>query len=338
MSGIEETPSALGLNADQRETLRTHRLSERGFLIKVTAKRVNNTRPDADATGELCDKQKASKTAVRVSKTLIPKTYLSPVTTIYNQIRDITRHKLLAWDDTGWRLCPIGIYQEVRAELNAKKTELHEAIQLVVDNWDTMMKEIKQMGDSHLGKLFNPDDYPTAKEFQDMWDVEVSVQQIPSTDIRVVMDEASAADLEKQILQMVTANASKAWSQAANQLAQSVSHAAKILNDQGAPAKGETKAKRRSPVHDTLLSNLKVQVDTVKAMADAMGDTKLKKLALAVERDILQHDAETLRSNPAVRELVGKKATALSSQCNTEVVVNKANVSGMLDEMSDFTS
>lgn len=326
--------NVLSLNKTQREELRTHRLSERGLLLRVSAPRFNNSRPDMEATDEVCASKKASKRSVGVRKTLLPKIYLQKATVPYNQLREIVRRRLLPWDGTGWAFCPIGIYDSVMAEITAKANELKNAVAEMGRDWDQMMDEIEHMCQSgeHLGDLFDRAEFPTADEFINTWGVEIEKMQVPSTDIRVAMDDASAADLEKQIAKMLAKNASAAWSKAAQDLADAVSHVSEILNDTG------DGKKRKSSVHDTLLENLQVQLDTVLAMADTINDPALRKVAEEVKRDLLAIPADTLRRNPDIRKRVGAKARALVSRTRTEAVANEQKVDDLMDELQDFAS
>jgi len=329
----------LAPNKQQRKEMRRHLLNERGLLIQPKASRFNNSRPDPVVTAEVCTNKKASRSAVRASKTLIPKQYLSKVSVPYNQLRDITRQRLLPWGGDGWSFCPIGIYQDVRAEYAAKENEIKAAVEDMIDNWDVMLDEIEAMGEAWLGDMFDRADFPSPDEFRRAWQVEIGVQQVQSSDIRVAMDEAAAKDLEDQITKTVVANASNAWTAAATALAEGVQHAAKILGDQAIEADPDNgvKGKRRAAVHETLLDNLQVQVDTALAMAETIDDPDLKKLATAVQRDLLQIPADTIRRNPAVRDKVAKKADALASKAQTEQVANEQRAEDWVDEMSDFT-
>jgi hypothetical protein len=315
------------LTKAQRESIRTHRLADRGMLLRVVASRFNNKRVDKRATKELCADKSASEKAVQVSKVLVSKEFLSPVTTEYNRIRDVVRKRCLPWDGTGWVFVPIGVYQTVRAELSAAIAAKDTAVEDTAVKWEEVIKEQEPA----LGDLFNADDYPSPDEFRQAWDTNVEVQQIPSTDIRLDMDDDSVRDIANQVHKMVAGNLSGAWTESVNRLAESVKHAAAILHSTG------DEDTRAAPVHDTLLENLKIQTDIVRAMGQAAGDKEMVKLADEVAREVLAFTAETLRTNPAVRGQVAKRADKLAQKVEIEKANTSKKVDAMMDDLGAFS-
>jgi hypothetical protein len=314
------------LTKEQRDSIRTHGLPNRGLLLKLTAGRFNNKRMDRGATAELCDEKSASAAAVQVNKVLVSKQHLEPVTKHYNRLRDIIRTYCLPWDGTGWVFVPIGVYEKVRAELSLAEADKDRAVDAVAEQWEQVIEEQR----AQLGDLFDRNDYPDPDEFRAAWRTNVDVQQVPSTDIRLDMDDDAVRDIANQVHQMVSRNMTGAWSEAVTRLTESLQNVAKILNDQGSDEK------RRAPIHDTLLENLRLQCSVVKAMGEAGGDKELLKLATAIEQDLLAFSTEMLRANPALRDRVGQKAAHAAERAGRECLRSSKKVDALMEELKDF--
>lgn len=318
---------ALELTAKQRESLRQHTLGERGLLVSVKMGRFANAKCDREATTTYAGQQGISDDAVRVNKTLFGKSVITRVSTPYNQAREYARKTLLPWED-GKGFIAIGMYQEFRATMHSYFDKIDKAVAEVVDEWPDLLREAEQM----LGKLFDPADYPTPEDFRKAWHHELVVEQIPSTDVRVAMNDAARKDLEQQIARHVAENAAKAWGSCAQQLAESLLHVAKILQDEG------SESKRKAPIHNSLLENMTLQAKVTLTMAEAIGDKELQALAQRVVKATTGLSADVLRANPEFRKRMGKAVAELAEQASVEAAANESKTDSLFEELEGFAT
>ena len=125
-------------------------------------------------------------------------------------------------------------------------------------------------------------------------------------------------------------NLAGAWEEAMTRLSDGLSNASTILNDKG------TDSKRRAPVHDSLLENLRTQAGIVRAMGQTLDKPEMVKLATRVEQELLRFSAATLRANPDVRDRIGKKCAEVSNKAKLEAHTTAKRMDEMMDEMEDF--
>jgi hypothetical protein len=321
---IKDDVPHIGLSDEQRKNLRLHKLPQRGLLLTPSVKRFPNSQMDKAITVELCNDQHASANEATVRKKLFSKEQITAVSTPYNQLRDLYRKKLMPWS-TGTYFCPAEMYSEFIAEFTAAGKRLDAAVEKFATELEHIIKDRKDS--DLLGGMFNESDYPDPDTFRQSWQWSIATSQVPSTDVRVKMDEAAARDVERELERAIADNAAKIWRHAATQLAEGVAHVAKILSDTG-----EGKA-RKSGVFPTLLSNLQCQIDMAKGMAASIGDESLGKLAAQVEKDLMAVDTETIKANPAIKDEVARKARNLISPTRGEVAANEAKAEQLFKDL-----
>jgi len=305
---------------------RGHGIADRLLLTKHMGGRMQNTITDRSLTQDILDASGADKDAVAGKKVLFDILTLSPVTTPYNQTRTYTSEMTMPWGKSGWRCIAVGKYEDYIAKQNTKFMELDIAVEAFADNIEGHI----QAQQRRLGSLWRYEDYPTADEFRSYWHHKIETDQVASTDVRAKVDAAQRGDIEMQIKSRLAEQFSSVWQEAAERLAASVQHVAKILNSDGA------NGKRRSPVNLTLIENLRTQVEVTREMAVAVDDTNLLNLTREVEEKLLQIPAEQLAANEGVKATVGKEAEFLATRAAREVVAVDKRVQDMLTEFSEY--
>ncbi len=303
---------------------RSHKLSERMLMVKGTLGRCPNVITDKSLTQDILEKSGCAAGAAVGRKELFSKTDLSPVTTPYNQARSIIDEMTLPWG-AGWKCIPTGKYEEFIIRINVKFDEVDAAAKVFADQLPSIIERQR----ARLAGLFDHDDYPTKAQFLEFWHHGVETQAMPSTDVRIALDDAMVKDIQYQTEKALAERFSTAWQEVAERLAKGVAHVAKILNSDGAGG-------RKSPVNATLIENLRTQVEVTREMAVAVDDRDLITFTHEVERKLLQIPAETLADNPSAKEQVGKAAQKLATQAAREVKAVDKRVQDMVDEFSEY--
>lgn len=294
------------------------------LMVKVSMGRCPNTITDKSLTKDILEQSGCQKGAAVGKKELFAKVDISPVTTPYNQARAIVDEMTLPWG-AGWKCIPVGKYQEFIGKLNAKFYEIDEAAAKFAKN----ISAIVARQSPRLAGLFEEEDYPSARQFLEFWHHNVETQAMPSSDIRIALDDDMVKDIQHQTEKALAERFSGAWQEVAERMAKGIAHVSKILNSDGAGG-------RKSPVNGTLIENLKVQVEVTREMAVAVDDHELIALTNEVERKLLQVPAETLAANPSVKESVGKDAEHLATRAAREVQAVDKRVQDMVNEFGDF--
>jgi len=294
------------------------------LMVKVTLGRCPGIITDNSLTADIIAQSGCTAGAATGKKELFGKVDISPVTTFYNQSRALTDAMTLPWG-AGWKCIPTGKYQEFIMLQEAKFLELDKAAVEFANNIDVYIENQR----ARLAGLFNPDDYPSAAEFRALWHHSIETQAMPSSDVRIALDDTMVADIHRQTEKALAERFSGAWKEVAQRMAEGVAHVAKILNSSGAGG-------RKSPVNATLIENLKMQVEVTREMAVAVDDHDLINLANEVERQLLQIPAETLAANPSVKEQIGKAALKLADKAKREVVAVDKRVDDMVAEFGDY--
>ena len=303
---------------------RTHKLSERMLMVKASMGRSPNTITDKSLTADILERSGCASGAAVGKKELFAKVDISSVTTPYNQARSIVDEMTLPWG-AGWKCIPVGKYQEFIGKMNAKFLEIDKAAVAFAGDIDDLVNRQS----IRLGLLFNHDDYPSAQQFVEFWHHNIETQAMPSSDIRIALDDDMVQDIQHQTEKALAERFSGAWQEVAERLAKSIAHVSKILNSDGSGG-------RKSPVNATLIENLKVQVEVTREMAVAVDDHDLINLANEVERKLLQVPAEALAANPSVKEAVGKDAQHLATRAAREVQAVDKRVQDMVNEFEGY--
>jgi hypothetical protein len=303
---------------------RTHKLSERMLLVKASLGRCPNTITDKSLTADILEQSGCAAGAAVGKKELFAKADISPVTTPYNQARSIVDEMTLPWG-AGWKCIPVGKYQEFIGKMNVKFAEIDKAANVFSKDIDAIVERQRQ----RLAGLFKEDDYPSARQFLEFWHHNIETQAMPSTDVRIALDDDMVRDIQRQTEKALADRFSHAWQEVAERLASGIAHVSKILNSDGAGG-------RKSPVNATLIENLKVQVEVTREMAVAVDDHDLINLTNEVERKLLQIPSETLAANPSVKEQVGKDAEYLATRAAREVQAVDKRVQDMVNEFGDY--
>jgi hypothetical protein len=309
----------------QSKLTRAHTLPERLLLVKKPMGRFSNKITDRTLTADIIAQSGCTSGAATGHKTLFDPDLLSPMTTPYNQNRELDKKMTLPWSGGGWHAVTVPQYTEYKAKSGEKFEELMAEVRAFAANLPAHVEA--QRG--RLGTLFDIGDYPTREEFINCWHFKIQTGQIPSTDVRANLDAAERDDIAQQVAKENAQLFAGAWQQVTEKMAEGIRHVAKILGSDGAGG-------RKSPVNSTLIPNLKAQVEIAREMGAAVDDHELVALANEVELKLLQLSSEVLADNPIAKEQVAKDANHLALRAAREVQAVDARVQDLVNEFSDF--
>ena len=309
----------------KKKISRAHTLSERMLLVKKPQGRFSNTVTDRNLTEDIVSRSGCKSGAASGRKELFDPELLSPMTTPYNQNREIDKKMTLPWSGGGWHAVGTGQYTEYKAKSNAK----HEELMVEVHKFAANLPAHIEAQRGRLVGLFDIDDYPTKEEFINCWHYKIQTAQIQSGDVRVNLDQAERDDIAQQANKENAELFAGAWQQVTEKMAEGIAHVAKILGSDGAGG-------RKSPVNATLIPNLQSQVEIAREMGAAVDDSDLVALCNEVELKLLQLSSEVLAANPIAKEQVAKAASHLATRAAREVQAVDARVQDMVNEFADF--
>ena len=310
----------------RKKISRAHTLSERMLLVKKPMGRFSNKITDRTLTADIIAQSGCTSGAATGSKQLFDPDLLSPMTTPYNQNREIDKKMTLPWSGGGWHAVTVPQYTEYKAKSNEKyEAELMPEVRKFAANLPAHIEAQR----SRLGTLFNIEDYPTKEEFINCWHYKIQTGQIQSSDVRANLDQGERDDIAQQVAKENAELFSGAWQQVTEKMAEGVAHVAKILSSDGSGG-------RCSPVNATLIPNLQAQVEIAREMGSAVDDTDLINLCNEVELKLLQLSSEVLAANPIAKEQVAKDAQHLATRAAREVQAVDARVQNLVNEFADF--
>jgi hypothetical protein len=275
-------------------------IHDKAMLVTLNVRTWSARRYDDTASEIVAEHHHSKKDMGRYNKCLVDvkeEVFKRPIQ-IANEIRAFHYSHTLPWSQKGACLLPAAEYLEYSSKVQRLAKQLREATEELADAYPRLKAKAKR----DLNGLYNEGEYPSADEVIAKYGVEVAYLPVPSAeDFRVNVVAKDAAKIKAQITAQVEEATEQAMKELWTRLHDVASKMAAALADPD----------RR--FHDTLVGNVKELVEVLPRL-NLTEDKTLKEMTEQVRKQLTKHDADTLRDNPATREVVAKRARELAEK------------------------
>jgi hypothetical protein len=252
--------------------------------------------------GKLVRDQKnvSESSAVRVNKSLFTKACTDEYMKIYNDGSKYFYRVTLPWDDRGWRLLSIELFESFRKSMKAFTKSYREKVLDFIEKIESHIEDARAM----LGDAFNPDDYKFIAPngsidrdyLLDQFCFEVEFNTVTDgNDLRASLTDDDREIIADQINQQALAKFQKANDHIIHSLHDAVMSIHERLCDED------------NVFRDTLIENLEDLVGLIPKMNIA-GDPKINELAARAGKVLTKWEPAVLREVPSIRKEVSNEA------------------------------
>lgn len=236
-------------------------------------------RTDKQAAAELTEAKNADHDAARVNKHLVPKQMLAPITAASQALRRHLYTYTLPWRDNGDRLLPRTIYMPFMDRFGELKDAFDGCVRQFIEH---DYPQARDRAAFRMGKLFNPDDYPSERSLRRRFYVTLDVQPVAlADDFRVDIGKREVAKVKQTLEQATEARIQRATQDIWERLANVLEHFHERLSGDGR-------------FRTSTLDNVKELVALVPGLNFAK-DADLAEIAHRIRITIGTADADALR-------------------------------------------
>ncbi len=277
------------------------------LLVTLSISRWNASKPDKDLAIEAAAAHGATPEAVRVTKKLMAgaDAELNEVNKSLNAIRTYVYNVSLPWagNDEGAKRGP-------RLIPTAKSLEIIKQLKLYQDAFKQAMADFKVVYTSRMsqalhnqGGLADPTQYPDVSELDDMFQVRLDIEPVPTVGdfSRMSLPAEVATALGKRMAGRQSKVIENAMADLTNRIVSAVSNMAAQLHKH---ASGE-----KTRLYGSLVDNVRGLLDLLKT-SNLTNDPGLDELATMMD-SIVTHDIKVLKDNPGTAKAVADKADAI---------------------------
>ena len=276
-------------------------LKNKALMVRLSRKKINRNKMDKDLGMLVRDLKKVSdSSAVRVNKSLFTKACTDEFMRVYNDGSKYFYRVTLPWDDRGWRLLGIELFESFRKSMKKFTKDYRTKVLDFIEKMGANIEDAKLM----LGEAFNPDDYkfiaPNGSIDQeyllDQFSFEVEYNTVTDgNDLRASLTE----DDREIIADQINKQALEKFQKANEHIIQSLHDCVFAIH--------ERLCQDENVFRDTLITNLDDLCDLIPKMNIA-GDTTINELVAEAKVKITKWDAQTLRDVPGLRKEVSDEA------------------------------
>lgn len=165
------------------------------LLVNLAMSKWSARKFDAKATQEVVDNHHATTDVGRFNKLLLNKSDINPVHSAFAAARRMHDSLTLPWDNEGDRLLPVAKLLDYREKMKPFLAEVDERVAKLLERYDVLIAERKLQ----MNGLFDPADYPSAKEISAKFSHRVEIKPLPdSAAIRFGDNAAIERELREQ--------------------------------------------------------------------------------------------------------------------------------------------
>lgn len=272
-------------------------IESKAMLVKMSITQWSNQATDKKIATEIAEKYDVSTREDRYIKTLLPRAAVKGIAQAITRLRAFHTHNTLPWQDDSVRILASTNFFQYQQGVMELRAELDTEIGKFLSAYPTMMWEAQQAKKA----LFNAKQYPTVKELESMYSVNVRFLPFPSvTDFRVDIGEEQMASIRAETARELEAAISTATRSLSERILERISllHSALAVPEK--------------TFRDATVSSVLETADIVERL-NVIQDTGVQQLIDAT-RTVMQHvTAEQLRALPTYREEVARKLQSLQS-------------------------
>ncbi len=277
------------------------------LLVNLSISRWNASKPDKDLAIEAATAHGATPEAVRVTKKLMAgaDAELNEVNKSLNAIRTYVYAVSLPWagNDEGAKRGP-------RLIPTVKSLDILRQLRVYKNNFNQAMTDFKNVYTQRMsqalhnqGGLADPTQYPDVSELDDMFQVRMDIEPVPTVGdfSRMSLPAEVATALGKRMAGRQSKVIENAMADLTNRIVSAVSNMAAQLHKH---ANGE-----KTRLYGSLVDNVRGLLDLLKT-SNLTNDPDLDELATMMD-SIVTHDIKVLKNNPGTAKAVADKAAAI---------------------------
>jgi hypothetical protein len=262
------------------------KLNDRALLVSLSISQWTARKLDKRATKEVADNNRASTSAGRYNKSLLP---LNDLLTRVHQKTGLIREKFakntLPWGVDGTRILPSANYLSFMQDFRKEKGEWQSLVAQFIDNYDDLVGEAQRW----LGDLYDEKDYPTKDKVADKFGIDMVVLPVPANDFRVKLSSDELERLQEEMEERMATVQQEAMNDCWHRLYKHVQHITEKLADP------------KGIFHDSMLDNAQETCDLLTRLNIA-DDPNLEAMRRDVEAKLINHHPDSLRNDPDLRQ------------------------------------
>lgn len=262
------------------------KLNDRALLVSLSVSQWTARKLDKKATKEVADNNRASTSAGRYNKSLLPlNDLLANVHQKTGLIREKFTKNTLPWGIDGTRILPSANYLQFMQDFRKEKADWQSLVTTFLDNYEYLVAEAKRW----LGDLYDEQDYPSKASITDKFNMDMAILPVPSDDFRVALSSDELTRIQEELEIRMASVQQEAMNDCWHRLYKHVEHITEKLSDS------------KSIFRDSMLDNAKETCDLLTRL-NITEDPNLEAMRQAVERKLLGHHPDTLRNDWDVRQ------------------------------------
>ena len=267
-------------------------LNDRALLVSLSISQWMARKYDKKATKEVADINRASTSAGRYNKSLLPlNDLLANVHQKTGLIREKFAKNTLPWGIDGTRILPSANYLTFMQDFRKEKGEWQYLVQNFIDNYDTLVDEAKRW----LGDLYDEKDYPARDKIVEKFNMDMAILPVPTNDFRVELSSDELSRLQEEMEGRMATVQQEAMMDAWGRLYKHVQHIAEKLADP------------KGIFRDSMVENAQETCDLLTRLNIA-DDPNLEAMRREVEAKLISHHPDSLRNDPDLRQDTAEEA------------------------------
>lgn len=264
----------------------TMMLNDRALLVSLSISQWTARKLDKKATKEVADNNRASTSAGRYNKSLLPlNDLLAHVHQKTGLIREKFAKNTLPWGIDGTRMLPSDNYLKFMQDFRKEKGEWQSLVTMFIDNYDDLVDEAKRW----LGDLYDGNDYPDKYTVADKFNMDMGIFPVPTNDFRVKLSSDELTRLQEDMEGRMASIQQEAMNDCWHRLYKHVQHITEKLADP------------KGIFRDSMLDNAQETCDLLSRLNIA-DDPNLEAMRHEVESKLIGHHPDSLRNDPDLRQ------------------------------------
>lgn len=282
-------------------------LKKKALLVRLTRKKMSRNKMDKDLSIMVKDQKNVTEDgAVRVNKSIFTKASTDSYMKIYNEASKYFYRVTLPWDEKGFRLMSVEIYEDFTKKFKDYTSKYRAVVNQFIEAIESHVADARIM----LGDAFKEEDYKflTANGgvdkswLDEQFTLEVEFNTITGKDdLRAVLTE----DDREAIADAIEAQSMAKFAKSQEHVIVSLVDCIRKLH--------ERLCDSENVFRDTLTGNLEDLCDLVPKM-NIGGDPALNRIAEECKAQLCKWDPQTLRDNDDKRQEVSDAANDILKQ------------------------
>ena len=260
-------------------------LQTKAMLVKLEGHKWSGRAFDREVTAEVVAQHEAADDAGRFTKAVLSKDALKGVSSTISAARIRHYELTLPWNDAGYRLLPIRVYDKYCDEIDKYIESLGVHRKLLIESYDSHIDEARE----RLGTMFNETDYPFAEDLADKISLAYKMRAVPEASHFVADladDEVSRIrdDIERQVEAQVRNGVADLY----KRIGDAVNACSERL--------AQTEDGKAKTFRNSLIDNLTWLAEWVPQL-NVTEDAALDRMAAEIKRALADVEADELREN-----------------------------------------